>query len=108
MIDNQIEYILCAAIWYKELKLVKKLEVNPNPDNIDCGLVFCGHRHPHCIWTMISITGKRGVEPECGKYTQGFLTSKNRFVDRIEGAKIAKQANQIGSGITVLYSEDLY
>jgi hypothetical protein len=31
---------------------------------------------------------KGSVTSEVGEYIQGFLTSKNRFVDREEGAKI--------------------
>ena len=44
------------------------------------------------------------------KQTQGFLTSENRFVDRIEGGKIAAKAGQVSedkAGFTI-YSEDLY
>lgn len=46
-IDIQ-EYILCAAIWYKDIPIKKHIS-NVNPTNIDRGLVFCGHRHPHCM-----------------------------------------------------------
>lgn len=102
------EYILCAAIWYKDLTLIKIFEHNVLPVNCDRGLVFCGHRHPQCMYTMISITGKRSVTPEVGEYVQGFLTNKNRFVDRQEAAKIAFDANQIESEIETLHSEDLY
>jgi hypothetical protein len=101
-----IEKIICSAIWYKELPTPVH-----RPINIDEGCVVCGHRHPHCIHTMYSLTGKRSVEPEVGKYTQGFLTNKNRFVDRTEGAKIALESKQIEKleySSTELYSEDLY
>ena len=66
-----IETILCAAIWYKELELKKTFEHNVLPVNCDVGLVFCGHRHPQCMYTMCSITGLRSVTPECGEYVQG-------------------------------------
>jgi hypothetical protein len=39
---------------------------------------------------------------------QGFLTNKNRFVSRQEGAKIAFAAGQIKEEIVRLFSEDLY
>lgn len=39
---------------------------------------------------------------------QGFLTSKGRFVDRKEAAKIAFSAGQISDQKEELYSEDLY
>lgn len=44
-------------------------------------------------------------------FTQGFVTNENRFVDRFEAAKIAKDANQIvGNEFngTCLYSEDVW
>lgn len=103
------EYILCSAIWYKDLPLVKEdLANNQNPINVERGIVFCGHRHPHCMYSMIAITGKRSVELEVGEYVQGFLTNKNRFVGRKEAAIIAFDANQIKEEKETLYSEDLY
>ena len=105
------ERIICSAIWYQELPLKKKGMPNQNPINVDRGAVFCGHRHPHCMYTMIAVTGLRSVEPVCGKYVQGFLTNLNRFVDRKEGAKIALASGQIKKlnySKTSLYSEDLY
>jgi len=102
------EYILCAAIWYKDIPIKKDIPENVRPVNCDKGLVFCGYRHAHCMYTMVSVTGLRSVEPEVGEEVQGFLTSKNRFVDREEGARI-----HIANGHTIdfenrLFSEDLY
>lgn len=109
-----MERILCAAIWYLELPLVK--EYIPHdvmyPVNVDRGLVFCGYRHAHCMYSMVAITGLRSVEPVCGEFIEGFLTSKNRFVDREEGLQIALAANQIENLNDVrgnkFHSEDLY
>jgi hypothetical protein len=102
------EYILCAAIWYLDIPIKKDIPENVRPVNCDRGLVFCGYRHSHCMYTMVSVTGLRSVETEVGEYIQGFLTSKNRFVDREEGAKI-----HISNGHKIdfenrLFSEDLY
>lgn len=98
------ETIICSAIWYKELPTpVFK------PVNVDKGIVFCGHRHVHCLHQMVIMTGKR--QCEVGEEIQGFLTNVNRFVDRIEGAKIAlacKQIIELNYGKDKLYSEDLY
>lgn len=105
--ESQTERILCSAIWYKEFS-VKNENLQPNPANVHNGLVFCGHRHTHCMHTMVSVTGLRSVEKEVGKSIQGFLTSKNRFVDRTEAAEIARSAGQVSSHVTYLYSEDLY
>ena len=109
------EYIICAAIWYKELSLIKPEILEPRgfrPFNVDVGIVFGGWRHGNCMYQMIALTGKRSCETEVGKYIQGFLTSKNRFVNREEGMKIAIAAGQVEEGKTYnqnkLFSEDLY
>ena len=39
---------------------------------------------------------------------QGFLTSKNRYVSREEGAEIALDSGQIKEKLIKLYSEDIY
>jgi hypothetical protein len=106
-----IEKILCAAIWYKDIPIKKLIKNNVNPNNIKEGLVFCGFRHCHCMYTMVSVTGLRSVENAedgVGEEVQGFLTNKNRFVDREEAAKIAFIAGQIKEEINRLHSEDLY
>jgi hypothetical protein len=108
------ESILCAAIWYQDLdkmseKWIPIVEGYMRPHNIQKGIVICGYRHPSCMYTMIAITGKRSVETECGEYVQGFLTSKNRFVDRKEAAKIfVENGGVLLYSTNELYSEDLY
>jgi hypothetical protein len=110
-----METILCAAIWYRDIPL-KKLNIpNQNPVNITEGAVFCGYRHPHCMYTMVAVTGIRSVENgenSIGYYEQGFLTSKNRFVRRVEALEIALKGNQVRNVADVrgnrLHSEDLY
>lgn len=109
--NNEQEHILCAAIWYKDLELKKPEALGPKgfgPYNVDKGVVFSGWRHPNCIYQMVAIYGLRNAT--AGEYEEGFLTSKNRFVDRKEGAKIALDSGQIKKlqfG-KQLYSEDLY
>ena len=110
--ENQ-ETILCAAIWYKDLPLKKEIpQTLLRPKNIDCGVVFCGYRHPHCMYTMVAVTGLRSVENAedgAGRQVQGFLTNKNRFVNRREAAKIwIEQGNQLKYSDDELFSEDLY
>ena len=106
------EKIICSAIWYKELPLIKPHVLRLrgfSPYNVDVGIVFSGWRHPNCMYQMIAITGLR--QCEAGEEIQGFLTNKNRFVDRIEGAKIALSCGQIKElaySKVKLYSEDLY
>lgn len=104
------EYILCAAIWYKEIPLVKIID-GVLPKNCDKGLVVLGHRHGQCMWTMGSLTGLRSITnaPDgVGEYIQGFLTNTNRFVGREEAAQIAFDSGQIKQHTITLYSEDLY
>lgn len=103
-----MERITCAAIWYKDLPSVKYM-----PVNINKGVVVEGHRHADIIKTVINLLGKRTCqfgENAAGESEQGFITNKNRFVDRIEAMTIARAANQIISDTSFpkLYSEDLY
>ena len=98
------EKIICAAVWYKDLPTPVH-----GPVNIDRGIVFSGHRHVHCMHQMVTIFGKRNYE--AGEYIEGFLTNKNRFVDRVEGGVIAiesGQVNKLNYSSTKLFSEDLY
>jgi hypothetical protein len=101
--------ILCAAIWYKELPLLKPEVLEPrgfSPYNVNKGVVFCGWRHSNCIYQKVAVTGLK--DSESGENVQGFLTSDNRFVDREEGAVIAFNAGQIKEQKKRLFSEDLY
>lgn len=105
---NKQERVLCAAVWYPNLELKHDIIHNRMPVNLSVGAVFCGYRHPHCMYMMSAVTGLRDCET--GGSVQGFLTSKNRFVSREEGAKIAYEAGQLvkyQEGM-VMYSEDLY
>lgn len=99
------ERILCAAIWYKDLQTAFRL-----PVNIKSGIVVLGYRHPDCISMVLTLTGKRTVEladDGVGKTVQGFLTSKNRFLNRTEARELFIQ-NGGNPEFKELYSEDLY
>lgn len=105
------EKIICAAVWYKDLKLKKDMPTYSYlPKNLDKGIVFSGHRHGQCIYSKCAITGLR--DAESGVSIQGFLTSKNRFVDRESALKIALKQGQVIDQSKIrgnkLYSEDLY
>lgn len=97
---NNIPYILCAAIWYKDgLKHVRQ------PLNITTGYVICGRRHYNCIHNNFYFTKeKTPIETSI----QGFLTSDDQFVDRIQAAKIAWANKQTNKELPYLFSEDLY
>jgi len=99
------EYIMCSAIWVKD----KEVDAVHIPKNIEYGAVYCGYRHCNCI-ELISHKYDRLKFIEIGNM-QGFLTSQNRFVDRIEGMKIAKESGRLLKPQEVkkeLYSEDLW
>jgi hypothetical protein len=109
--NSSVERITCAAIWYKELPTATF-----NPKNINKGIVVCGHRHSNCIDVVKTLSGLRSVQiaPDgVGETIEGFMTSNNRFVDRVEGAEIAVKAGQVYRNFLHntkigLFSEDLY
>lgn len=75
------------------------------------GKIFRGHRHSDCM----SAIRERHFLVVADKLGQGFITSKNRYVDRAEGYKLQTEAG-IESAEPLgkycqegqLYSEDLY
>lgn len=82
------------------------------------GHIFRGHRHDSCIRTAFEfVCWNRGDNPGEHHWTadmcrnQGFITSRNRYVDREEGLRL-----QLAAGIKgfrgdyrgQLYSEDCY
>ena len=98
--SKEKEYILCAAIWFDDGK-----EYAHQP--VKTGIVLCGWRHG-CIFPQIGGLVKERQQLGIHEKEQGFLTSKNRFVDREEGGSIAFLAKQISEPTACLYSEDLY
>ena len=98
MKDDETEHILCSAIWFK-------------PKNIDGGFVVCGLRHSNCFSVV------KNLFPDISKFkekykevAQGFVTSDNRFIDRIEAVGVAFQSGQIKErdNRMKLFSEDLW
>ena len=70
------------------------------------GLIIRGHRHSDCYLTITTMKKETSNE-------QGFITSKNRYVDRVEGAKLQNEAGIVSVWtnkpvIGLLLSEDLY
>lgn len=94
------EYILCAAIRFDDG--VSRVHHSRH----GTGIVVCGYRH-HEIFAARPPGFK-------GKETQGFMTSRGRFVDRKTARIIAERAGQINREISPqmkfadLYSENLY
>ena len=98
--NNKKEYIICAAMHWKNNK-----HYDHQPKNIKSGLVVCGRRHCNCFVIL------KEIQPDLSYKTQidqGFLTNTNRFVNRKEAAKIAYVCDQIKEENNCLMSEDLY
>ena len=102
--QDRPEYIICSAVYVDDGK-----EHVHQPTNITTGYVVCGFRHHHC---QNFITEMNGVEifSICG-----FMTSKNRFVDRREAYKISrnfyKRLDENAKNVPIslaLYSEDIF
>ena len=105
------EYIICAAIHYKDGKVYEA-----QPANIESGIVIAGRRHQNCILTIAQLLPDYD-KTLIGREGQGFITASNRYVDRVEAYQIAKRAGQLLMNIddTVgsedkpqLISENLY
>ena len=103
------EYILCAAIWYRDGTEAPRGMI---AQNIDTGVVIGQWRHGNCInvrstnpvWNAKKLAERKGETPMITKYedtleyydyVDGFLTSEGRFVDRWQGMKIAYEAGQV-------------
>lgn len=91
-VSNKKEFIVCAAIMYDDR-------------------IITGFRHSDCLEIIENINS---LCPIPNRESQGFLTSKHRYVSRTEAFKIAKENNQIWHNMhgnledNQLTSEDLY
>lgn len=110
MIDNSKEYILCAAIWYKDGTEAPRGMI---AQNIDSGVVIGQWRHGNCInvratnplWNAKRIAERRGDDSgniltyedtkEYFEEVDGFITSQGRFVDRWQAMCLAYLAGQV-------------
>lgn len=73
------------------------------------GRIARGHRHDACF---ITAAGWKPI-PDRDGHVQGFMTSRNRFVDRAEGARLQNAAGIVSAQtgkpvVDELFSEDLY
>lgn len=112
MVESQPELIICSAVWFDH----PEYQDIHRPMNLESGMVVAGMRH-HNIWQTISLLmGKENKERRLefvnSRVADGFLTNKNRFVDRKEAAELALMNGQTTleriRKIDFLYSEDLY
>jgi len=101
--DNKKEYIICAAIKRLEPR-IHPIDPERKPyKQSDIMDVELGFRH-HDI--LIRFYGEVSNKQK----DQGFYTSKNRFVSREAGIRLALECGQVEpySNNSHLFSEDLY
>jgi hypothetical protein len=80
---------------------------------LDDGRIIRGHRHVDCIVTARAWKKAGQDIGYIRQDQQGFVTSRNRFVDRTEGARLSREhAHVTPDGMAFqgdkLFSEDLY
>ena len=113
MIDTSKEWVLCAAIWYKDGTEAPRGFI---AQNISSGVVIGQWRHGNIINIRATnpIWNKKTLKERINRenqdvpmrisdekpdvdydYVDGFLTSKGRFVDRWQGMAVAYLAGQI-------------
>ena len=110
MIDNSKEYILCAAIWYRDNTEAPSGMI---AQNISSGVVIGQWRHGNCInvratnplWNAKRLAERNGeanvrIEKfndtlDYFGYVDGFITSRGNFVDRWQAMKLAYEAGQV-------------
>lgn len=93
------ERVLCAAIWVDDKR--------PHAGQpVPAGYVVWGLRHDTILAHLVDCD--IGTRRDRNGDRQGFVTSRGRFVDREEAARIAIAAEQVLGPKDVLFSEDLY
>jgi len=100
--NGNVEHVMCAANYYND-----ETDHEYQPYNIDKGFVIGGWRHP-CIGQAYMSANKEAKRWD--NCTQGFLTDKNRFLDRSEALELVKENGQLTKPIIggELTSEDLW
>jgi len=102
MSNGEIEYVMCSANWIDD-----DIDYSHKPYNIDKGLVFGGIRHG----SIFEMTQRIYPHDEYGNKTiQGFLTTKNRFLNREDALELVKSNGQLKKELlgSELQSEDLW
>ena len=95
------EKVLCAAIWFNDGQ-----HYYHQPTNIPSGFVISGWRHGSILMVAKAMNCK--ISPN--DQVQGFITSKNRFLNRKEAREFVLSTGQLQTTEfgDELYSEDLY
>ena len=100
--NGKREYIMCAANYYDD-----GLDHLYQPFNIDKGFIIAGWRHGNCGNSYMAANKQATKWDNC---IQGFLTNKNRFLNRAEALELVKENGQLTKPIIggELTSEDLW
>jgi hypothetical protein len=100
--NGEREYIMCAANYYDDGQ-----DHLYQPYNIDKGFIVAGWRHPCCGYSYLA---SNPWEKRWDICVQGFLTNKNRFLNRDEALSVARESGQVIGDILggELTSEDLW
>jgi hypothetical protein len=96
------EYVICAAIHFMDGIIHEH-----QPKNVSNGFVVSGRRHHNCFFIAHVCLADSYSEVK-GDAIQGFLTSKNIFLDRKDAGALAFKVGQIKTPTDCLFSEDLY
>ncbi len=83
----------------EDIELIKHAAVKT-----ESGMMMIGKHHADCFHKGFNI----GLKMEKKADSQGFITSKGRFVTRKEAGVIAKLADQIDKVTHLLFSEDMW
>ena len=100
--NGKTEYIMCTANYYDD-----GLDHMFQPYNIDKGFIICGWRHPNAGSSYLAANKEASRWDNC---IQGFLTTKNRFLNRKESLELVVSNGQLTKDIIggELTSEDLW
>ena len=100
--NGKTEYVMCSANYYDDGK-----DHHFQPYNIDKGFVVCGWRHACCGMSYMAANKDADRWDDC---VQGFLTTKNRFLNRDEALELVKNNGQLTKPLlgSELTSEDLW
>ena len=82
------DYIVCSAIWLRSVE-----SFSSTIGSVPNGIVFPGLKHRDCMSLIDSLIPKE-LLPEF-EFVEGFLTSENKFVNRVGARFIAKRSGQI-------------
>ena len=90
------------------MEKIEKAAIKFYETKYNCWIIFTGQRHADILWNMFNMDCNYDKKSA----VQGFLTNKDRFVNRYEAKEIAIAANQLivpeEETYAELFSEDVW